>query len=770
MWSKLGQRGMLRGQLNPELQQVLISERTEREIERRLPEEVIQLQHALAAGGVHLDDKAALEQVMRERFSLRADRSIVQVLHAWWDTACWTAGSGLRHAVALGREDYAKYLRPVCKALSDEYDPDEVEEAVIDDWEADCRGRPLLTRELFCDKVFEVANLHAKAIDNDVYCDFLWRLLHHVSYEYGTQQMGDVVLLSFGEARKARRIFKEPADVGPLESHPEVEHLDPHPSVEHVDQHGADPNEKAEPPSRDPSTRRQGIASPLMVVLAALKLQAAARGRAVRAMASARRNVAIAIQSVERGRLARKKANKRRSSGVTIQAHFRARCSRLTRALLLLDSMRTKQHSSAVYQEVAQQVSESDPPPEAIPVVKSEPITHEVPNMEQQPRYMQYKGPRSLGRQQWNTSGIIFADMQPENEDQILAFDMENSSGRRPQTAGLEIDRVNSFGRRPQTAGSFFSEHEQRRHRAQQSIHIAGHTAGIDGTRREPTPTRVVDEGLRTHDAPSGSNGLQKTPPMVKVLPKEKTPRTEKTSAAQKAPWTDESIFAHLQDVLDCRARAKRPQRFPRVQPSQMGNFVSSGFAVADADILVVDKPPPPTKLLRAAAGGSWPWEDANNPRPRPASASGANIVIPGPRMRVTIRRGRARSEVTRATTPARIVSAPSRPWSAPHLVPTEQRHANDGPRHKPLSPWLSPPHMPSAMPSATSSAMPSTMPSAMPSARGSASPPPSSPLGKELFPWPSAVQGAGSPFARPGSAPVHSPPRTSPRWYGGMS
>ena len=81
----------------------------------------------------------------------RKHPGVVDVLHAWWGAAqnTFKERDGTP-VVGLTCRLYTSVLRKVGKALvtDDEYDPDELEEAVRDDWQADSQGRDVMTREM----------------------------------------------------------------------------------------------------------------------------------------------------------------------------------------------------------------------------------------------------------------------------------------------------------------------------------------------------------------------------------------------------------------------------------------------------------------------------------------------------------------------------------------------------------------------------------------------------------------------------------------------
>ena len=145
-------------------------------------------------------------QNLRMRISFRSKPRIMQVLGVWWETAQRSAFNLASLPDTLDQEGHAKCLRPVYRALVDDYDPEEMEEVVADDWRSDSRGEPELSRDMFCDAIFELADVWTEGLSQDEYVDFLWSLFEYVSctLEHGSlvwKSVDDVKFMGHGSLR-----------------------------------------------------------------------------------------------------------------------------------------------------------------------------------------------------------------------------------------------------------------------------------------------------------------------------------------------------------------------------------------------------------------------------------------------------------------------------------------------------------------------------------------------------------------------------------------
>lgn len=70
--------------------------------------------------------------------------------------------------------------------MMEEYDEAEAIECAEEDWEMDRQGRSALDRTLFCDALFQLADMWTHTTEPAEYVDFLWRLLGHIAHKPGS--------------------------------------------------------------------------------------------------------------------------------------------------------------------------------------------------------------------------------------------------------------------------------------------------------------------------------------------------------------------------------------------------------------------------------------------------------------------------------------------------------------------------------------------------------------------------------------------------------
>lgn len=105
-----------------------------------------------------------------------------QVLEDWWDTAqrsmtvadekSFKAGpskEGEEGEVQLHHDKYVLLSRKIYKAMVAVWDEQEADEAAEDDWMRDSREGKGLTKTLFMDAMFELADVYTDSIDGEEY-------------------------------------------------------------------------------------------------------------------------------------------------------------------------------------------------------------------------------------------------------------------------------------------------------------------------------------------------------------------------------------------------------------------------------------------------------------------------------------------------------------------------------------------------------------------------------------------------------------------------
>ena len=104
------------------------------------------------------DVSLATVDKMAARQRLRYTPPVRRVLHAFWSAAQRSLQSGGdESADHLHKEGYALMLQRVYRLLIEEYEPADADAAIEEDWQNDARGDATLSREQFCDAVFQIA-------------------------------------------------------------------------------------------------------------------------------------------------------------------------------------------------------------------------------------------------------------------------------------------------------------------------------------------------------------------------------------------------------------------------------------------------------------------------------------------------------------------------------------------------------------------------------------------------------------------------------------
>ena len=124
------------------------------------------------------------DAAVQKRAAVRHDAGVLKYLHVWWETALRSMRrslqSGRSHTHSehgLSKEEYISMMKKIYKVMIDEYDEDDALECAEEDWEKDAQGSTALSRELFCDAIFELADVWTRTCESQEYIDFL-SMLH----------------------------------------------------------------------------------------------------------------------------------------------------------------------------------------------------------------------------------------------------------------------------------------------------------------------------------------------------------------------------------------------------------------------------------------------------------------------------------------------------------------------------------------------------------------------------------------------------------------
>ena len=129
------------------------------------------------------DDALYTDDAMRQRAAVRHNPEVLEYLHLWWTTALNSMKRSKAKAVGavgeprLSKQYYVVMMKKMYKAMIEEYDEEDAGECAEEDWEHDAGGADTLSREGFCDAIFETADTWTKTCEAAEYAAFL-RALH----------------------------------------------------------------------------------------------------------------------------------------------------------------------------------------------------------------------------------------------------------------------------------------------------------------------------------------------------------------------------------------------------------------------------------------------------------------------------------------------------------------------------------------------------------------------------------------------------------------
>ncbi len=129
------------------------------------------------------DETLATAEMTSKRQRLRYDGDVLGVLQQFWEAAQNSLKSDGEDVPPdeLHREGYARLMRRVYRLLIEDYEEEDVESSIAEDWAKDARGEQVLTRVRFCDAVFEIADMWTSGVSSAEYTSFLRRLFERVT-------------------------------------------------------------------------------------------------------------------------------------------------------------------------------------------------------------------------------------------------------------------------------------------------------------------------------------------------------------------------------------------------------------------------------------------------------------------------------------------------------------------------------------------------------------------------------------------------------------
>ena len=268
-------------------------------------------QHAFASGKIVTEvsaDASAVEfwrqgdaslstaEALRQRFALRTEPRVVGALQHFWEAALRSIqSSGDVSAHTLSFEGYSKLLLRVYRVLMEEWDAEDADQCIQDDWKNDAKGRDELGREGFMDALFELADTWCKTINAEEYISFLNDLFERVTMQVDGKTY----------------IWKDENDVHFHDYTVDGSLHDPRDGEEQLPSISPESRGGGYEP---PSPRRQRSRKAKKRHVAAQKINGAVRGRLARNQKVQRERSAAKITAVGRGHVARKEAKRLKSA------------------------------------------------------------------------------------------------------------------------------------------------------------------------------------------------------------------------------------------------------------------------------------------------------------------------------------------------------------------------------------------------------------------------------------------------------------------------
>lgn len=123
-------------------------------------------------------------EAWEQRIALRRHPVVREALHNWWLAVLATLRPGLAEGEVVPVVDKATYIKIYEKIFcelaeqdGEVYDEEEAREYAEEDWREESKDGRTMSREVFLQAVFEIADLHTDSISADGYAGFVSDLL-----------------------------------------------------------------------------------------------------------------------------------------------------------------------------------------------------------------------------------------------------------------------------------------------------------------------------------------------------------------------------------------------------------------------------------------------------------------------------------------------------------------------------------------------------------------------------------------------------------------
>ena len=251
-------------------------------------------------------DEALYErEALAARYANRSNPEVWRILNQWWWVTLTQSRGEASQPPSAPRAAYLQMMVLVCKALleeDEEWDEGEALRLSEAAWQEDARGDPLtISRSLFNDAIFELADMWTLTTEADEYIEWLKRL-HGLLVDGVSGTFRPIEDVGSGAVRG-------------LGSEPSVE--------ERIKRHTGHRQRRASVAIQRKVRSRQGSRDFRAKRGAATQIQAAARGKPPRVDLSLKRGAATQIQAAARARPPRLGYRRKQAAAISIQAGAR---------------------------------------------------------------------------------------------------------------------------------------------------------------------------------------------------------------------------------------------------------------------------------------------------------------------------------------------------------------------------------------------------------------------------------------------------------------
>lgn len=281
------------------------------------------------AGVDGFEEVESLESIST-RFKLRRSPHVREALQEFWQAALRSMQSGgedRADATHVDQTGYALLFERIYRTLLEEYDEDEMHSTIEDDWENDSGGEAMLSREAFCDAIFELCDCWAPEHDELGYARFIHALYVQCTDEHPSHVEGETGLRryiwreglnEFDEARRLEQQARVRIRTVPVDTSFAARGTAKEDTPQQL------PSEDVSPPSA--RMKRHKAAAKRR--RAAVQIERSSRGKQARKESKERLKATKDIQRIQRGKSARMEFKEKKQAAQKLQSTARGQSTR----------------------------------------------------------------------------------------------------------------------------------------------------------------------------------------------------------------------------------------------------------------------------------------------------------------------------------------------------------------------------------------------------------------------------------------------------------